>query len=288
MILAPKRACPIWQRSEGELNSERVVYTRQTASPLRQSFLLFAVMVAFATSSNARPTRPRFEPTDLELEQPGVAELDVQIGVSRGTGSSGNRLILPDFEFDVGLLANAELDIDGAFSIDRFDQRTRAFAGEALWLAMKLGLFDTRDSDHGTGVAGGLQLGPRAPTIDARGIGYGALGLVGVATGPAHLAFNFGGIIDPGREITSGQTKGLVAGVDLELDTDARGAWSVISEVATAHYLSDDPDELTATFGTSFAATEVFDISAIALVGLLPGQDRLAVILGVTPKFSLW
>lgn len=255
---------------------------------MRHPFLLFAATIAFATTSSARPTRPRFEPTDLELERPGTAELDVQLGVSRGTGSSGNRLILPDFEFDLGLFPNVELDIDGAFSIDRFDQRTRASAGEALWTAMKLGLFDTRDGDHGTAVAGGLQLGPRVPTIDAHGIGYGALGLLGVTTGRAHVAFNCGGIIDPRRDGASSQSKGLVAGVDLELDTDARGTWSLISELATAHYLSDDPDELTATFGASVAATGAFDLSAITLVGFLPGQDRVAVLLGVSPKFSLW
>lgn len=255
---------------------------------MRHSFLLLSAVLLHASTASARPTRPRFEPTDLELEEPGTAEIDVQVGPSLGTGQSGNRLILPDFELDVGLWPDVELDIDGAFSVDRFDQRTRAVSGEALWLATKLGLFDSRDVAQRTAIAAGLQLGPRIPTIDNRGIGYGVLGLLGVATGPAHLALNVGGMIDPGKQITSGQTKGLVAGADLDLDLDARGAWSLVSELAVAHYVSADPDELTATVGASFSALPLLELSAITLVGFLPGQDRLALLLGVSPKIALW
>jgi hypothetical protein len=246
--------------------------------------LLFALLLSSLAS--ARPTRPRFEPTDLELEDTGVAELDLQVGASHGTGASGNRLLLPDFELDIGLLPNVELDLDGSFSVDAFDGPGRTLAGEALWPAMKLGLFDVRSG--GRALAGGLQLGPRIPTIGTRGIGYAALGLFGVGVGRVHTVLNLGGIVDPGDQITSGQSKSLVAGLDVDTALDARGAWSLLGELATAHYLSGDPDELTATLGAAWSATPALDLSAIALVGFLPGQDRAAVLLGMSPKLPIW
>src|SRR5690349_8821618 len=63
-----------------------------------------------------RGVRPLFEPTDLELEEAGVAELDVQVGTIRSQGPA--RLVVPDFELDLGLLPNLELDVDGAYAIE--------------------------------------------------------------------------------------------------------------------------------------------------------------------------
>jgi hypothetical protein len=238
--------------------------------------------------AKARPTRPRFEPTDLELEDPGVTELDLQVGATRGNGDGGNRFILPDFEFDLGLLPNVELDLDGAFSIDRYDQPTRRASGEALWTAMKLGLYDSRDEAGTHTFAVGVQLGPRIPTIRQRGIGYAALGLVGVGDHGLHVVLNAGGIMDPGTQITQGQQKSLVTGVDVDLDLDARGIWSLLGEFAAAHYVSPDPDELAATLGVSWSVTPSLDLSTIVLAGFLPGSDRVAVLFGASPKVALW
>jgi hypothetical protein len=69
--------------------------------PLRA--LWFGGFFSLASHVAAGPARFRFEPTDLRLEPKGVAELDVQIGTTHGEGTSGNRVILPDFEFDLGL-----------------------------------------------------------------------------------------------------------------------------------------------------------------------------------------
>lgn len=254
----------------------------------RSSLAAIGVILATSVDAGARPTRPRFEPTDLELEDPGTTELDTQLGVSHGTGPSGNRLILPDFELDLGLFPNAELDIDGAFSLDRFDQHTRAWGGEALWVASKLGLFDVHGPTHPVSFAAGLQIGPRFPTIAAKGIGYGVLGLFGIARERTHVVVNLGGIIDPGPEVARGQAKSIVAGLDLDLDLDARGTWSLLGEAAMAHYVSPDPDELTATLGAAFDPTSFLELSTIGLVGFLPGQDRIAVLFGISPKIPLW
>ena len=106
--------------------------------------LAFVIPASFAASAQARPGRPRFEPTDLDLEEPGVAEFDLQVGPARSDGAPGNRMILPDFELDVGLLDNVEIDIDGAFAVERFDLPSRKYTGEPVWAAAKLGLFDSR------------------------------------------------------------------------------------------------------------------------------------------------
>jgi hypothetical protein len=59
------------------------------------AFLLLATAGWPAKRACATP-RPRFEPTDLEWEETGIAELDLKIGPGRGQGPW--RLALPDFE----------------------------------------------------------------------------------------------------------------------------------------------------------------------------------------------
>jgi hypothetical protein len=260
-------------------------------NPSRIAWFVFAELALLGSSvAHARPTRPRFEPTDLDLEEPGTCEFDVQIGPTSGEGPAGNRLLLPDFELDVGLLDNFEIDLDGAFAFERFDRRTRQFTGEPLWAAAKLGLFDSRTDGPPAkrrGLAVGLQLGPRIPTLGARGIGYGALGLVGFVDGPLRLDFNLGGFIDPGVRITGPRPESLVVGLDAELDLDAHGVWSLIGELAAADYLSPDPDEVTVSFGAAVNATPNLEVSALTLAGLLPGADRFAFLIGFSETFGL-
>jgi hypothetical protein len=97
--------------------------------------------------------RPRFEPTDLALEQPGVIELDTQWGAFVGRGTETNRLFAPDFELDVGLLPRLEIDLDGTVAVERFDARDRAAGGDSWWASAKLGLFDAHDAAQGRGWA---------------------------------------------------------------------------------------------------------------------------------------
>jgi hypothetical protein len=209
----------------------------------------------FAGPAAARSRRPRFEPTDLELEDVGTAEFDVQAGPTVGGGENGNRFIVPDMEMDLGLTSNVELDVEGAFAVDHFDGPHPRMDGEALWTAVKLGLFDSRDAGGRHTLAGGIQLGPRLPTIGTRGIGYAGLALLGVGVYRTHLVGNVGAIVDPGEHVTSGQAKSFVAGVDLDLDLDAHGTWSFVGEVGAAYYVSPDPNEVTLTAGFSWAVT---------------------------------
>lgn len=248
---------------------------------------LLAALVC-ARDAGARRVRPHFEPTDLELEDTGVTELDLQFGATTGDGDSGNRLILPDFELDLGLLPNVEFDLDGAFSLTHFDRADRSLAGDPLWTAVKLGLYDSREGPEPDAVAVGLQLGPRIPTVGAKGVGYAALGLVGFTNHGRQFVLNLGGIVDPGEQITRGQSKSIVGGLDVSVDLDSRSTWSFLGEVSGAHYVSSDPDEIITTAGLGFSATPTLDLSLVVLADLLPGGDRLGILLGASPKVALW
>jgi hypothetical protein len=95
------------------------------ARPIAAAALL-AVAISAPAGVSARP-RPRFEPTDLEWEDTGVAEVDVELGLIRGP--STGRLMVPDFELDIGILDNVELNLDGAFALEshtRCGRRSRS------------------------------------------------------------------------------------------------------------------------------------------------------------------
>ncbi|WP_394844727.1 hypothetical protein LZC95_47740 [Pendulispora brunnea] len=249
-----------------------------------------SITLAMAARAEARPTRPRFEPTDLELEDTGVAELDLQIGPAFGDGPGGNRMLLPDFEFDLGLLPNVELDIDGAFSLDHVaEPSSRAMFSEALWTCVKLGVWDSRGSVDGPNVyAVGLQAGPRIPILDGHGIGYGALALFGLTRERYHLALNLGFILDPGDTIHTGRPTSFVGGLDADISLDRRGAWSLLGEIGGVYYTSRDPNDITAAVGVAWHVGEMLDLSAIVLGGAFSGADRLAVLVGASPKIALW
>ncbi len=236
----------------------------------------------------ARPHRRPFEPTDLELEDSGVAELDWQGGVVRGDGASGNRLVLSDVEFNLGLQENVEFDVDCAFGYDNFGTRSRALVGEPLWTAMKLGLGDAHDDD-GPSYAFGVQLGPRLPTIrSGRGVGYETLALAGLMDGRTHLVANLGGLVDPGAQIGSGRPTALLGGLDLDQDLDAQNTFSLLAELGGAYYVGPDPDDVHATLGISWSTARWLDLSLVGFAGFLPGGDRLGVFLGASPKVALW
>src|SRR3954452_14768285 len=145
-----------------------------------------------------RGVRPLFEPTDLELEDTGVAELDVQLGTLRSAGGPA-RVVVPDFELDVGLLRNLELDIDGAYAIEGPAAGPFAFdhaAPDNLWVGLKVGLYDYGDDDrnvNGAPAAGapgsdafslGVQVGPKLPVISgSHGVGGEVLALLGYSSG---------------------------------------------------------------------------------------------------------
>ena len=127
------------------------------------SFVRAALVIALlgiTSSASAAAKRRHFEPDDLELEDAGTLDIDLQLGPLRGDSDGKNRVLLPDFELGLGLLPNVQLEIDGAFSLDEFDGTRRRLSGDPLWLATKLGLFDQQD-EHDNVWAIGLELGPR-------------------------------------------------------------------------------------------------------------------------------
>ena len=81
--------------------------------------LLLAPM-AFARTH----VRRHFEPTDLELEEPGTTELDLETGFARSQDAW--RAVAPDYELDLGLgfMISDILQVDGTF-IKSFDNGIR-------------------------------------------------------------------------------------------------------------------------------------------------------------------
>jgi hypothetical protein len=268
--------------------------------------LLGWLAVAFLgpAAAGARPVRPLFEPTDLEMEDAGVTEVDLQLGAVRGPTGSPWRAVLPDFELDLGLLPNLELDLDGAYAIEGPDIGPFSFdhaAPDSLFPSLKIGLLD-RDLPLGAGdrspgagagrraaLAGGVQLGPKLPVAaKAHGVGIEGLALLGLATHSLHLALNLGGFVDPAPDATSGRPKGLEAGLDLGLGLGGGDLLSLTGELSAVHFLSSDPEQLLATVGLTWSVTPTLDLSIVGLVGFMSGSDRHGILFGISPKWRLF
>ena len=247
---------------------------------------LVALLVLDTRSALALGKPRHFEPDDLELEQPGTLDLDLQAGQLHGDSGSRDHLVLPDFEVGLGLTRNVELDVSGAFTLDRANGK-RHVSGDALWVASKLGLFDERDS-HGDDWALGLELGPRFPTIESGGLGYGALALLGFTRRGVSIVLNAGTLIDPGPTRSGEHPRSVVVGLDVNAPLDARGLWSLQFELGGARYFSPDPHEFAAALGATYAVTPKLDVSLTALAGFLQNTDHLGLLLGVSPQVGLW
>jgi hypothetical protein len=242
---------------------------------------------AAPTHAAGRRLRPRFEPTDLELEETGTLEADLQVGVVRGDTS---RIVIPDLELDVGLLRNLEIDLDGAYAIEGpqdgdgslgFDHA----APDSLWAAAKIGLASVDRPDAGAGI--GVQIGPKFPVAPGtHGLGAEAVVLAGARAGRCHLVLNLGAFVDPASE--GGRPRGLEGGMDVDVDLDPLGTLSLTGELGGVRFWSSDPHQLVATAGVAWAVTRNLELSATGLFGFLEGGDHAAVLLGIAPKVSLW
>src|SRR3954468_1791496 len=96
--------------------------------------LLISCWATAPAHAPARRVRPLFEPTDLELEDSGTVEADLQLGVVRGEEAS--RLVFPDLELDVGVTRDLEIDLDGAYAIEAAPGGSFSFdraAPDSLW-----------------------------------------------------------------------------------------------------------------------------------------------------------
>lgn len=246
------------------------------------AFALFATRTA-----GAGWLRPYFEPTDLELEEPGVVEIDVQSGGTYGRRAAGNRWILADVEAMVGVRKNLQLELDLAFAEELQPDGSRQWRGDALWPSVKLGLLDLQLGRHA--LALGAQLGPRVPTVGSgAGLGYAALALFGWAYGRAHVALNAGLLVDPGARVTGDRTIGALLGLDLSLDLDAKGRLSLLAELGGTALASGGPGEAHQTLGVAFKPWSWLQLSVVGLEGVFPNGDRAGLLLGVSPSFRGW
>ena len=250
--------------------------------------LAAGVLFVAGEARAAGPARPRFEPTDLELEKPGTTELDMQFGALWGDGPGGLRLTFMDFELDLGLLPNVELDVDGAFSVNNAETATPQVFGESLWTSVKLGFLDRRNAAGSSAVSFGAQLGPRIATVGAYGSGYEGIALLGLYEDRVHVVLNGGAIFDAGPSRGSTRPFSVVGGVDLDLDLDATNRWSLLGELALGYFPVVYPNEVTMTAGFAFAPSKHLTLSLIVLGGFVPGADRVGLLFGVAPKTSLW
>jgi hypothetical protein len=245
---------------------------RGTVAPVRR--LAVVTLMSLATPASAAK-HPRFEPTDLELEDAGTAELDLQVGVLRGQDAW--RTVMPDFELDLGVAPTIEIDLDGAYALDG----DRDQLPDDLWPSVKLGIGEHR------AWAIGVQAGPKLPLApDSHGVGVEGLALLGHVAGRLHVVLDVGGLVDP-HTGSSARPVGAEAGVDVEVAL-VPDAWSVLGELGGVHYLSADPDQLDATAGVQYSPTPRIDLSLVVLVGLAPGSDRYGVLFGISPKLRLW
>jgi hypothetical protein len=238
----------------------------------------------------AEAARQHFEPTDLELEDTGILDVDLQFGFVRGP--SNYRVVAPDVEIDLGLAKNVELDLDlaygvatsgvGVFKLDRG-------VTDNLWVSSKVGLWSTRDDAEKTSWGLGMQMGPKlALGGDAHGVGYEGLLLLARNMGRTHLVLNLGGFVDPGVTFDTKRPVALEAGLDLTQDLDRDGMFSILGEIGGIHYFSADPDQFQLTYGLQFEPVSDLDLSLVGLLGAPPGGDHYGVLFGLSPKFALW
>jgi hypothetical protein len=251
--------------------------------------MLLAIALGATRFAVARP-RPRFEPTDLEMEDTGLFEFDLEVGFIRSQGPA--RLVIPDFELDLGILDNLEIDLDGAYAVE--GPETGPFspdhaAPDNLWLALKWGIYDDHDEETRAGRALGLQIGPKLPSAaGSHGLGVESLLLVGGSTRWLTAVFNMGGFVDPAPNSTGQRPIAFEGGIDLELRLGSGEHFQLTGEFAGVRFKSTYPNQLGVTGGINWAPNPTLDISLVGLVGFLPGNDRYGVLVGVAPKMRLF
>jgi hypothetical protein len=112
--------------------------------------------------------------------------------------------------------------------------------------------------------------------------------LIGLHDGRAHVVLNLGAFVDPAPGASDPRPRGLEGGLDVDVDLDAGGHFSLQGELGGVRFLSADPHQLTATTGLAWSPRENLEVSLVALVGLVRGSDRYGLLLGFSPKLVLW
>lgn len=228
-----------------------------------------------------------FEPGDLELELPGVLDIDVQFGVT--STASWTALFLPDVELDLGLTNAIELDLDGGYSLGGIDGGGLLKHQEldAFWLSCKAVLLQTGNDSLGRAWILGMQLGPKL------GLGLGSSGLGGEGlllfgwVGPGvRVVLNAGAFVDP--EEDDHRPAALEVGIDVVVALGQESPFAVNAELSDVGYFSDDANELAATLGVTWAVHERLDVAVLASVAYVAGAVQLGGFIGLSPKIALW
>lgn len=261
-------------------------------APVARHFGVFVAFVVLAYASTAYAAKHRrrriFEPTDLEMENPGVFELNLQAGAVRG--GERWRTVAPDIELDFGLSRQLELDLDWAYAVEGPDSGDYGFdrnAQDNLWASVKLMLIDNRDDDAHTAFGSGLQIGPTFPVAPGtHGIGGEGVWLAAFTLGGTQLALTAGGLIDPAEEGSTTRPIAVEGGLDLDADLDAAGRFSLLANLAAVHYFVEGDDQLTLTAGIAYDPNELVELSLVGLGGLAVSSvsDRYGALLGLSWK----
>src|SRR5262249_20247965 len=213
----------------------------------------------------------------MEFQEPGMAELDMEFGLVRG--ETAYRVSAPDFEFDLGLTSNVELDLDGEFAVGGPDDGEFVFnrtSPDNLWTSLKVGLLDI--GDEASAWTMGIQLGPEVPLARGnQGVGGQGLLLIGWRRHQTTLVLNVGGLDDPVPDPQSPRPIAFEGGIDLDHPLDDDGRWSITGELSGVRYVSPDRDQLYLTLGITWSPTEMLDISVVTLGGVLAGGDHWGV-----------
>jgi hypothetical protein len=244
------------------------------------------VLLGASPSAFAQRARPRFEPTDLDLQEKGTASIDLQLGPMKGDDDV--RLFAPDVEMTLSVSSNAELEVDGTFGLNHLE--SAEFLDNTL-VAMRVGLLDLRDAPKSPNAwAAGVQVGPRLPTLPgSRGIGVEALSIVGRTAGRMHVFLQGGLLVDCAQLVAPGvrgaRPRAFELGLDVDVDLDERDAWSAKAQLGGALFRAPDDSQLHLVIGPSYKVVPSIELSAVALLGFLKGSDRLGALLGVATRF---
>jgi hypothetical protein len=246
-------------------------------------YLLFALGTLGAPGVARAGPRRIFEPTDLDLEAPGSLEVDLQIGILGDRDTL--RVVVPDFEINLGVLSWLELDLDGTIAVEGSAPRVDHCAFDNLWLAAKIGLLSRRTR---TGEwALGLQAGPRFPSSPgARGVGVEAVALLGHGWGRLHEVLNVGGFIDPAPGASLGYPRAVQLGLDLAVEL--RRGTSATGELGGVYYVSGEPYQLLGTLGITHEVGPRLEVTVVAVVGRIDGRLRAGALFGVAWRMRLW
>ncbi len=218
------------------------------------------------------------------MEDPGTVEVDVQLGWQRD--GQGEGVYVPDFEVDVGLLDDLELDVDSAFSLQGRPPSSPTL--DILWTSFKVGLYDWEDTDRGLAFAIGVQIGPRFSIHgDVDGPGAGGLILVGGVIKRLHFAVS-GGIAHDAAVPGLPRSTAILGGLDASLDLDAKGRFDLTGQLFVGHHLTGEPTDYGGTFGAEYNPTRWLTVSVSGMIGEVNGGFACGAFVGVSPKFRLW